>query len=283
MRPPQQEAAPSAICNGIGHPRFERRQRARRQPERRAEGHAPGRTRRPAGASGLPPGLHQLSGWKGDRVRGDAQQHSSIKHAISPDSNLPKPNPLKPGSPVEPNGTMIIDVTDPKNPVEKFHIPGPIAERRSPDAIQPHVPGFRPAGRHSGQRLHDAQRPGQAISPSPGMRSGTSPMSPTRRSSARYATFAIRTSIGGSARPVSLTCRAAKARRHRNGARASRWSSSIGAIPRRTDLPPHSRVAGRTTEWNRTCAAFAAWSDLRARASQCGGQAGARRLPSRTT
>src|SRR5258705_4622738 len=35
------------------------------------------------------------------------------------------PNPLQPGSPppCEANGTMIIDVTDPANPVEKFHIP----------------------------------------------------------------------------------------------------------------------------------------------------------------
>jgi hypothetical protein len=41
--------------------------------------------------------------------------------------NGPRPNPLKPGSPLEPNGTMIIDVTDPRNPVEKFHIPGPFA------------------------------------------------------------------------------------------------------------------------------------------------------------
>lgn len=40
--------------------------------------------------------------------------------------NGPRPNPLLPGSPVQANGTMIIDVTDPKNPVEKFHIPGPI-------------------------------------------------------------------------------------------------------------------------------------------------------------
>src|SRR3954468_4748714 len=30
-----------------------------------------------------------------------------------------KPNPLKPGSPVERNGTMIVDVTDPARPVEK--------------------------------------------------------------------------------------------------------------------------------------------------------------------
>lgn len=41
--------------------------------------------------------------------------------------NGPRPNPLRPGSPVEPNGTMIVDITDPARPVEKFHIPGPIA------------------------------------------------------------------------------------------------------------------------------------------------------------
>src|SRR5882724_12363335 len=33
--------------------------------------------------------------------------------------NGSRPNPLKPGSPVEPNGTMIIDVTNPSRPVEK--------------------------------------------------------------------------------------------------------------------------------------------------------------------
>jgi hypothetical protein len=38
-----------------------------------------------------------------------------------------KPNTLKPGNPVENNGTMIVDVTDPARPVEKFHIPVPVA------------------------------------------------------------------------------------------------------------------------------------------------------------
>src|SRR6267154_2615841 len=38
-----------------------------------------------------------------------------------------KPNTLKPGSPVEPNGTMIVDITDPARPVEKSHIPVPVA------------------------------------------------------------------------------------------------------------------------------------------------------------
>src|SRR5262245_29803167 len=37
------------------------------------------------------------------------------------------PNPLKPGSPVEPNGTMIIDVTRPDRPVQTAHIPVPVA------------------------------------------------------------------------------------------------------------------------------------------------------------
>ena len=37
----------------------------------------------------------------------------------------PLPNPLNGGA-LEPNGTMIIDVTDPKHPVETFHIPVPV-------------------------------------------------------------------------------------------------------------------------------------------------------------
>ena len=41
--------------------------------------------------------------------------------------NGPRPNPLLPGSPVEPNGTMIVDITNPAAPEEKYHIPGPIA------------------------------------------------------------------------------------------------------------------------------------------------------------
>jgi hypothetical protein len=38
----------------------------------------------------------------------------------------PLPNPLN-GGKLEENGTMIIDVTDPKHPVETFHIPVPVA------------------------------------------------------------------------------------------------------------------------------------------------------------
>ena len=45
--------------------------------------------------------------------------------------NGAKPNPLKPGSPVEQNGVMIIDVTNPEKPVEKFHIPVPVAGGQS--------------------------------------------------------------------------------------------------------------------------------------------------------
>jgi hypothetical protein len=52
---------------------------------------------------------------------------SSTPSGVLPDPTAPKPNPLLPGSPVQPNGTMIVDMTDPSNPVEKFHIPGPIA------------------------------------------------------------------------------------------------------------------------------------------------------------
>src|SRR3954464_8750563 len=38
-----------------------------------------------------------------------------------------RPNTLKAGRPVEENGTMIIDVSDPARPVEKAHIPVPLA------------------------------------------------------------------------------------------------------------------------------------------------------------
>jgi hypothetical protein len=41
-----------------------------------------------------------------------------------------KPNPLK-GGVVEQNGVMIIDATDPARPVEKFHIPVPVAGGQS--------------------------------------------------------------------------------------------------------------------------------------------------------
>src|SRR5712672_797887 len=41
-----------------------------------------------------------------------------------------KPNPLK-GGVVEQNGVVIIDATDPDRPVEKFHIPVPVAGGQS--------------------------------------------------------------------------------------------------------------------------------------------------------
>jgi hypothetical protein len=52
-------------------------------------------------------------------------------HSGANGADAPKPNPLKTGSPVEPNGTFIIDITDPRNPVEKFHIPGLAAGAQS--------------------------------------------------------------------------------------------------------------------------------------------------------
>ena len=56
--------------------------------------------------------------------------HSSATSSITPDSNVPKANPLKGGA-VEPNGTMIVDITDPKRPKELYHIPGPAAAKGS--------------------------------------------------------------------------------------------------------------------------------------------------------
>ncbi len=68
-----------------------------------------------------------------------------------------KPNPLK-GGVVEPNGTMIIDVTNPERPVEKFHIPVPVAGGK--DILELHGTTKRiglgtDGGRHDGRRDDD--------------------------------------------------------------------------------------------------------------------------------
>jgi hypothetical protein len=52
-------------------------------------------------------------------------------HSGNSGADGPKPNPLKPGSPVQPNGTMIVDITDPQKPVEIYHIPGNAAGAQS--------------------------------------------------------------------------------------------------------------------------------------------------------
>jgi hypothetical protein len=51
-------------------------------------------------------------------------QHSGVPVPV-PSCPAFLPNPLKTGSPCENNGTMIIDVTDPRHPVEKALIPAP--------------------------------------------------------------------------------------------------------------------------------------------------------------
>jgi hypothetical protein len=52
-------------------------------------------------------------------------QHNTINVPAGGCPAGTRPNPLKAGSPCETNGTMIIDVTDPANPVEKSLIPSP--------------------------------------------------------------------------------------------------------------------------------------------------------------
>ena len=84
--------------------------------------------------------------------------------------NGSRPNPLKPGSPVEDNGTMIIDVTNPSRPVETAHIPVPVAGGQAqmvrlclgsdlPGGIARHVYLLRNvqgnAAQHSGYEIWD--------------------------------------------------------------------------------------------------------------------------------
>src|SRR5690242_20411635 len=55
-------------------------------------------------------------------------QHSGVpdgRQTTCPANSLP--NPLEQGSPCRVNGTMIIDVTDPRNPVEQSLIPAPVS------------------------------------------------------------------------------------------------------------------------------------------------------------
>ena len=52
--------------------------------------------------------------------------HNTIPVARPPCPAGTLPNPLN-GNTCEVNGTMIVDVTDPNNPVEKFHLPVPVA------------------------------------------------------------------------------------------------------------------------------------------------------------
>src|SRR6185437_15590488 len=55
-------------------------------------------------------------------------QHSGVPDGSV--TNCPAnslPNPLEAGSPCRVNGTMIIDVTDPRNPVEQSLIPAPVS------------------------------------------------------------------------------------------------------------------------------------------------------------
>src|SRR6266478_2832097 len=129
----------------------------------------------------------------------------------------PLPNPLN-GGKLEENGTMIIDITDPKHPVETFHIPVPVAGAQAQALV-----GMQYRYRvHAGQQRHHG---------------GLASLAP---------------------KPV-------------HGHRG------LGKSSCRPNLPPHSRFAGWTTERNRTDAHLAAWSDLRASASQCCRQAGERR------
>ena len=74
---------------------------------------------RSAGSPLLSAERHPVSRRALDIVRGPAQHHSGARGGLSGGT---LPNPLN-GNACEANGTMIIDVTDPANPVEKFHIP----------------------------------------------------------------------------------------------------------------------------------------------------------------
>ena len=87
-----------------------------------------------------------------------------------------KPNPLK-GGVVELNGTMIIDITNPERPVERFHIPGPAAGAQTQSnrmCLGSDLPSGTPGHVYLMRNV-------QGRSAAQGMRSGTSPTSPAPR------------------------------------------------------------------------------------------------------
>jgi hypothetical protein len=178
--------------------------------------------------------------------------------------NGPRANPLKPGSPVEANGTMIVDITDPARPVEKAHIPGPIANgsaqtqsnRACLGSDLPHgTPGHVYLMRNvqtntlsvSGYEVWDV----------------TNVTNPT---------------LVGQMRNLRNThkhwweCKTGLA--FLPGSKAApRWRQGQSMVivdwSDPAYLSAHARSAGRPAEWNGPGAAFAARADLRARASQC--------------
>ena len=118
------------------------------------------------------------------------------------------PNPLNGGA-CENNGTMIIDVTDPANPVEKALIPAPPGGQSQMVRM---CLGSQLPGGNAGQGLPVAQRAGRRSGRIPGL-------GRHRRRAPRAEIVADRHPLdaqatGGNARPASGTRRAARTRQH---------------------------------------------------------------------
>ena len=195
-------------------------------------------------------------------------------HSGDNGADAPKPNPLKPGSPVEANGTMIIDITNPMNPVEKFHIPGHAAGAQSqsnrmclgsdlPGGISGHV-----------YLMRNVQSGNAALS-------GYEVWDVTNVSAPVFVT-SIR-NLRNTHKPW-WECKTGIA--YLPGSKGPAWHAAMAPGPvddhcrleqsGGAGLPAHPRVAGWAIQRNRACAAVAAWSDLREGASQRDGPAGTR-------
>lgn len=128
------------------------------------------------------------------------------------------PNPLN-NNADEPNGTMIIDVTDPANPMEMFHIPVPVPGGQAQMARMC-------LGSDLNEDLRGKVYLMRNIQGNTAQMSGYEVWDVTdvksRCSRRRCGVFAPRTSSGGSATPASPICRAARTRR-RYGVNRSRW------------------------------------------------------------
>ena len=127
-----------------------------------------------------------------------------------------KPNPLKGGA-VEFNGTMIVDVTHPNQPIEKFHIPVPESGGQAQMART--LSRLAASRRNPGACLPDAQRAGHLFVGLRGVGCHRRHQPRPRRRTARSDRTPTRTT--GNARPALPTCPAASP--PRLGASSSRW------------------------------------------------------------
>ena len=177
------------------------------------------------------------------------------------------PNPLNGGA-CEINGTMIIDVTDPNNPVEKFHIPAPAGGQSQmarmclgsdlsgdPTNTKVYLQRNVQGGASSGYQVWDV----------------TDVSAPGARIVDHRPSLDPQAMVGMQDRPhVRAGQQEHQFDRRAVAPVAGDAGLGLEESHRTPSLHPHLRSAGRRADGNGAGAQFVARRDLRVRASQCG-------------